>query len=57
MLNPVVQVTKQKTWVVVPLAFLLITIFIANIYLVSSPNSVSTPIDLLGVDDCPRRGL
>ncbi|KAI0276314.1 hypothetical protein BGY98DRAFT_919524 [Russula aff. rugulosa BPL654] len=27
------KVTKQKTWVAVPLGFLLITIFIANIYL------------------------
>ena len=52
--SPFVQVTKQRLWVVIPLAFLLVTIFIANMFLVSSPVGVSPLADLLDKDDCPR---
>ncbi|KAI0307027.1 hypothetical protein B0F90DRAFT_1622129 [Multifurca ochricompacta] len=35
-------VTKKKKWVILPLGFLLVTIFIANIYLVSVPLSTNS---------------
>jgi hypothetical protein len=40
-----------------PLAFLLVTIFVANIYLVSPLAGHSTSFDLPDADGLPRRGL
>jgi hypothetical protein len=50
------QVTKKNKWVTPPLAFLLVTIFIANVYLVRVyQNAISSQLDgkqsiVLGLD-------
>lgn len=55
-LTPYTQVTKKNKWVTPPLAFLLVTIFIANVYLVRVyQNACSSRIDweqsiVLGLD-------
>jgi hypothetical protein len=51
------QVTKKRKWVTLPLAFLLITIFIANIYLVSANVRIFVLVNLPGVGYCPKYGL
>ncbi|KAI0254854.1 hypothetical protein BJV78DRAFT_1120509 [Lactifluus subvellereus] len=46
-----------RKWVTLPLAFLLITIFIANVYLVSAKVRIFVLVNLPGIGYCPRCGL